>query len=197
MKRNANCPCGSGLLAKECCYPTKPPINMPVPQYVKLDNVPVATRVNGLVDDSMREQIESHLSQMFNLTVKIGSESGPGFLPREQANRQIAHVLGYGLDEYHLDKERNEHTLIGPLHSVKYHQQQCMYRLFVLQQRSKKSKQNSLSHPSNNKHINVVHTIQFEDLPLRAEFEAFVSRISSALVQRFLYNVIFNPVVAS
>jgi hypothetical protein len=166
LKRNAPCPCGSELLAKDCCYPTKPPVNLPVPQYVQEHKVPVITTVrspSGIVPKWIANHIASALTQITNITLEYRHESGPGILPREQANQQIARVLGYGLNDYHLDKVRNEHILIGPLHSVKYHQQQCMYRLYLLQQRSNKFKHTPSTNVSDAEHASIVQAIQFED----------------------------------
>lgn len=182
IKRNAACPCGSTLLAKDCCYPVKAPVTMPTPQYVKCEQVPVSAALRSQqvsLPESVKREITSRLTQTFNITLKYSNESGPGLLPKEQSNQQIAQVLGYGPNDYHLDRVRNEHRLIGPLHSVKYHQQQCMYRLFLVQQRSKKIKRTTIP-PSPNS-INLTRAIQFEDFPLRAEFEAFISCIASAL----------------
>lgn len=156
---------------------------MPTPQFVTTESVPIneiQTNFPPFFDKTIKDQILSTLAKSMQVSLNHGSESGPGFLPREQANLQIARVLGYGADQYHLETVRNEHQLIGPLHAAKYHQKQCMYRLFTLEQKSHKAKRQSGQGPSG-RGLTLVRTFQFEDLPLRAEFEAFISRVASVL----------------
>lgn len=129
---------------------------------------------------SIQGRIIADFSKSVQVTLNYGPESGPGFLPREQVNSQIYRVLGYKPNEHHLGTVRNEHQLLGPLHRTKYHQRQCMYRLFILEQKSRKPRRPEIS-SSTGTQVKLVRTIQFEDLPLRAEFEVYISRLASSL----------------
>ncbi|WP_348519797.1 SEC-C domain-containing protein [Alicyclobacillus hesperidum] len=183
VKRTAPCPCGSPLAAKDCCYPTKSQVNMPIPQYITLEPVPpYRVSVSPPIPPSgkaLQDQIVENLRKSIQFTVLHGAESGPGILPREHANLQICKVLGYEQAGYYLEAVRNEHQLIIPLHTAKYHQQQCMYRLFMLEQKSNKGKRSRMEKPDTKGHL--ARIIEYDDLPLRAEFEAFVSQVASSL----------------
>ncbi|WP_074956825.1 SEC-C metal-binding domain-containing protein [Alicyclobacillus macrosporangiidus] len=66
IKRTDPCPCGSTLSAKDCCYSSKPPVTMPIPQYVTATWVLVpnlhkpgdvsATKINSGTDYSGFQQ---------------------------------------------------------------------------------------------------------------------------------------------
>lgn len=178
------CPCGSQLMAKLCCYPVKPPINSPFPPYVRETIVDtVSPSLDVILSSNAPKPVKDVATRLssFTITQAYAQESGPGLLPRDQASPQIASVLGYSLNEYYLNTFRHEHMLVSPLHIVKYHQQQCMYRLFQLQRNAKQRMRKTRGIRLAPKQVRMLQIVQFEDLPLRAEFEAFAARIASAL----------------
>lgn len=120
VKKNDECPCGSKLLAKDCCYPAKPPIKMTSPPYILGATVPssdivIHTNAPKEIANQLTEVLRSRL-QPQSVTLTYANESGPGMLSRKQVNPQIADVLGYDLNGYYLDKHREENSLLSPLH---------------------------------------------------------------------------------
>lgn len=166
------------MKAKECCFPSNPPIRMTIPPYIVKRPVPnedIKIRTNApkeIADRLTAELLPRLLPQSVTLT--YANETGPGILTRDQVNPQIAAILGYRPDGYYIDKPREQSSLLSPLHAVKYHQQQCMYRIDFLRQKSKTSRKR----PGG---VNQYLVVQYEDVPLRSEFESFMARSASAL----------------
>jgi len=183
VKLNQACPCGSKLMAKVCCYPVKPPIEMAIPPFVREAVVNVSSpSMDAILASNAPEPVKRIVKSMssFTVTQTYSQDSGPGLLSKEQANPYISTLLRFAPDGYHLDSPRFEAQLMARSHSVKYHQQQCMYRIFKLQRQAKKQARNS-QQQLGPKQVRMLQVVQFEDLPLRAEFEAFSNRIASTL----------------
>lgn len=180
IKRSSPCQCGSELKAIECCFPVTSYVSEKIPAggVTSTRTAPIAapTFLGSTEPPIEVRRIAEALVDSITITQTIGSDSGLGLLPREQVNPQIAKVLGYALSDNHLGRVRPEHSLLSPLHSVKYHQQQCMYRLYLLE---KKSTVRRVQGDGNG--VKYIQSIQLEDVPLRSEFEAFASRIGAAL----------------
>ncbi|KQO18038.1 hypothetical protein [Paenibacillus sp. Leaf72] len=150
------CFCGSQKPSNQCCIPTNPPIIMEIPPFIrssKLHRVGYPLIVN-------------------QVKIRYGVEKGPAILA--QVDPLIADVLGFDLKKVHLDNATERNTIIFPLHAIRYHQKQFMHRLRFIQREIKKLARRAASDP-------LIELIQCEDIPLRCEFESFISRMAAYL----------------
>lgn len=150
------CLCGSGKTPDQCCVPVSPPILMKIPPFIS------SSRIHKADYPIFVKQYR----------VRYSLKSGPGILA--QVDPVIAEVLGFDMSKSHINNATERNTLVFPFHAVRYHQQQFMNRLRFIQR--------ELSNLVESKtHDAMIEIIQCEDIPLRCEFEAYISRIASYL----------------
>lgn len=150
------CLCGSQKPSNQCCIPTSAPIHMEIPPFIrssKLHRMDVPMFVN-------------------QLKISYAVKKGPAVLA--QVDPLIADALGFDLRKIHLDNATERNTLIFPLHAIRYHQQQFMIRLRFIQSEIPKLVLRTVNDP-------IIELFQCEDVPLRCEFEAFISRTAAYL----------------
>lgn len=150
------CLCGSEKSPDQCCIPSVPPIHSEIPRFVsssKFYTPDVPFFIN-------------------RIQVSYGVQKGPAIL--SQIDPLIAEALGFDLTQVHLYNPTARNTLIFPLHAVRYHLQQFLYRLRFLQKEVVQSVRRAASDPR-------LEIIQCEDVPLRSELEAFISRLAAYL----------------
>lgn len=150
------CTCGSQKPSDECCIPFSPPILQKIPPFIS----------------SYKIHTSDYPLFVGQVRVRYGVKDGPGILA--QVDPVIAEALGFDLTKPQLSSATERNTLIFPLHAVRYHQQQFMNRLRFIQSELLKMVDSSVNDAR-------IELIQCEDIPLRCEFEAFISRTAAYL----------------
>ncbi|SFF45684.1 hypothetical protein SAMN04487969_1423 [Paenibacillus algorifonticola] len=150
------CLCGSRKPPNQCCIPTNPPIHMEIPPFIR------SSKLHRVGYPKIVNQVQ----------IRYGVEKGPAILA--QVDPLIADALGFDLKKIHLDNATERNTIIFPLHAIRYHLKQFMHRLRYIQREITKLARRTASDP-------LIELIQCEDVPLRCEFEAFISRMAAYL----------------
>jgi hypothetical protein len=150
------CHCGSQKPSDQCCIPTLAPIHSEIPRFIR------SSKIYTPDFPFFANQIK----------VNYGVVKGPAIL--SQIDPLIAEALGFDLTQVHLFNPSARNTLVFPLHAVRYHLQQFMYRLRLLQNEIGQSARRAAKHPH-------VELIQCEDVPLRSELEAYIIRLAAYL----------------
>ena len=153
------CPCGSGILLKECCIP---------------DLSPVSEKNQGYSHVNVNSGLVDNYGTRFS---PIGMTTKIKIRKPQQISPQITNLLDSvrlrisEVSKYTEKLEEHIQNLDDNLHAVQYHKRQFLFRLKLLY-----TEEMLIYRPIKGNTI-----IELDDLPLRYEFEAFITRIIAAL----------------
>lgn len=171
LRPDEPCPCGSDFLLKDCCLPDESPLTEKNQGYLHI------TLNSRLVDEygnnvipilGMKTNIEMRKPQQLSMQILNLLNS---IVPRINDTNMISN-----------ESARYLHDIDDALHSCHYHKRQFLYRLRLLYR-----EEALLYRPVKG---NVI--VELDDLPLRYEFEAFVTRIRMTLdvLAKFISSII-------
>lgn len=178
LRPDEPCPCGSDFLLKDCCLPDESPITERNQGYSQI------TLNSSLEDEygnpviplfSMKTNIEMRKPQQLSNQILILMNS---IIPRINETNMISN-----------ETARYLHDIDDALHACHYHKRQFLYRLRLLFQ------EEVLMHRPVRGNV----IVELDDLPLRYEFEAFVTRIRVTLdvLAKFISSVIHKKNIST
>lgn len=164
LKPDELCPCQSKLMLKYCCLPDKPPL-------IEREQGYSSISMNSDLVDENGNKVIPFFGMKTNITMRKFQQLSAPIL--ELFNTVPVEIC---CDNIHLK------NLDDSLHACQYHKRQFLYRLRLL-----RNEELLLYRPVNG---NV--EIEMDDMPLRYEFEAYVSRLRVSLdvLAKFISSVI-------
>ena len=173
LRPDKPCPCGSEFLLKECCLPDESPITERNQGYSQI-----------IMNYSLVDEYGNQVIPRFGMKTNIEMRKP------QQLSAQITNLI-YSIipkiNESNILSDESAkylHDIDDTLHACHYHKRQFLYRLRLLFQ-----EEVLLNRPVRG---NVI--VELDDLPLRYEFEAFVTRIRVTLdvLAKFISSIIGN-----